>query len=80
MPIDLKRRRILGCQDLHGGIRLDQAGQVGQLPINLGDNGGVGQSRADGPGDIDGTATRLDWLLAAIGKGDLNAAHSEISA
>jgi hypothetical protein len=79
MAIDHQRFGILGGEDLKGGVLFDGTGQVVKLAVDLGDDGGVGEARADGFGDIDGAVARGDRLLAAVGQSDLDVAHREFS-
>ena len=57
MAVDTERLGILGGEDLQGGVLFDRAGEVVQLSVDLGDDGGVGEARADGLGDIDGASS-----------------------
>ena len=80
MAVDIERLGVLGGEDLKAGVLFERAGEIVELSVDLGDDGGVGEARADGLGDIDGTGPRLDGLFAAIGQSNLDVAHREISA
>ena len=58
VAVDLERLGILGGEDLERGVLFDGAGEIEQLAVDLGHDGGVGQARADASGDIDGTWSR----------------------
>ena len=78
MAIDHQGFGIFGGEDLEGGILFDRTGQVVKLAIYLGHDGGVGEARADGLGDIDGAGARGDRLYAAVRQGNLDVAHRGI--
>ena len=68
VPVDLERLRILRRQNLELGVFLERTRQVPKLSVDARDHGVVGQSRADGLRDVQGTAPGWNALLAAIGQ------------
>ena len=80
MAVDLERLGILGGQDLQRGVLFEGTGEVEQIAVDLGDDGRVGQARADRFGDIDGTCLRRDGLFTAVGQSNFDVTHREISA
>ena len=78
VSVNLECLGILVGQDLEGRIFLEGAGEVVKLAIDFGHDGGVGQSRTDGFGDIERGGALGDGLLTAVRQGDINAAtHRE---
>src|ERR1700722_2887855 len=73
MTVDLQRLRILRSQDLELGVGFKRTGKIVELAIDARYHGIVGQPRTDGFGDIQGTGTGWDALLAAVGQSDRKA-------
>ena len=54
VAVDLQRFGILAGQDLEVGVGLQRTREVVEFAVDLGDDGGVSQTGADGLCDIDG--------------------------
>ena len=80
VAIDFERFRVLGGENLQRGVLLEGPGQIVEAAIHFGHDGGVGETRADRFGDIDGTGSHGDGLFTAVGQSNLDVAHREISA
>ena len=52
MPVDGQRLGVLGGEDLDSSVSFQRAGEIVELAIDLGDDGSVGETRADRFGDI----------------------------
>ena len=75
MAIHFECLGILRGQDLQRGIRFERAVQVPQVAVDFGDQGVIGEARADGTRDVNGRRARGDTLDTSVGKGDLKIAH-----
>jgi hypothetical protein len=75
MTVDVQRLGVFGGQDLKRAVGGERVREVGQLAVDLGDHGVVGQPAADGPCDIERRGARSNFLLAPIGQGNGDFAH-----
>ena len=73
MPVDLERLGILVGEDAQVGVFFERTSQVDQVAIGLGGKRSVGETRADGLGDIKGSSSLRDFLGAAVGELNVNA-------
>jgi len=76
VPVDLEGLGILVGQDLEGGVGIEGAGEVPEDAVDAGDDGGFGEARGDGLGDVEGPGAGGDGFLAAVGQGDGETAHN----
>src|SRR5579863_4194202 len=79
MTVDLQRLGVLRRQDLQRRIGFERTVQIPQIAVDLGDQGVIGQARADGARHVDGRRARGNTLDTSIRKGDLKITHRYLS-
>src|SRR5579862_2842944 len=79
MAIDFKSLRILRRKDLQRGIGFERTVQIPEIAVDLGDQGVIGQARADGARHVDRRRARGNTLDTSIRKGDLKITHRYLS-
>ena len=73
MPVDFERLGIFLGEDAQVGVVVERAGEVDQIAVRLGGQGGVGQARADGLGNVERGGAFREFFAAAVGELDMNA-------
>ncbi len=73
MPVDFERLRVAVGQDAEVGIFFERTGEVDQIAIRFSGESGVGQTRADGLGDIERSGAFRDFFGAPVGELEMNA-------
>ncbi len=68
MPIDFERLRVAVGEDAQVGVFVERPGEVDQVAIGLGGESGVGQTRADGLGNVERSGALREFLGAAVGE------------
>ena len=66
MPVDFQRLRVPIRQEAHGDIAIEGGVQIGQLAIDLGDEGRPRQSGADPLRHFERGRARLDVHAVAV--------------
>src|SRR5579863_49637 len=79
MTVDLQRLGVLRRQDLQRRIGFERTVQIPQIAVDLGDQGVIGQARADRARHVDGRRARGNTLDTSIRKGDLKITHRYLS-
>ena len=75
MPVNLQGLGISRRQNLQRGVAFEGPRQIPPRSVDLGDDGLVGQPRANGPRDVEGRRALGNALDASVRKGDLNFTH-----
>src|SRR5208283_3117660 len=73
MAIDFERLGVLLGEDAEVGVLVERPGEVDQIAVRFGGKRGVGQTRADGLGNVERGGAARDFLGAAVGELYMNA-------
>ena len=71
MAIDFERFLIFGGEDLDGAVFFERALEIVEAAVDFGDQGGVGEARADDLCDVEGAGSGGNLLDTAVRQGNL---------
>ena len=78
VAVDFERLGIFLGDDAEVGVGVEGTSEVDQVAVGLGGEGGVGQTRADGLGNVERGGALGEFFAAAVGEVYMNAVRHDI--